>query len=179
MVSQPSGAAVFPRDRGGTTWSLLPYDKLIWAAGAECFVPDIPGKDLDGALTVRHLDDVFDLWDRLPNVRRAVVINGANFQLWAEASEQGRVAGANAAGDRIKYDAASYGTSFEGMNTRLFAVGDVGKEDKEYKLVEFRNEVENSFKKYWFHENLLCGRVLYGETRDAQELLNAFLNGGN
>lgn len=283
----------------------LSYDKLIWAAGAECFVPDIPGKDLRGVLTVRHLKDVFDIWNRLPNAKHAVVIgggvlglevaaelkkmrlgvtvlemaprimsrqlddetgdrlmaaaesygiqiltgvnitdilgeetvsgvriedgtifpadivvmscgnkatvdavldagaecaravkvnarmettlpdvyacgdcaeiNGANFQLWAEATEQGRIAGANAAGDRVKYDAISYGASFEGMNTRLFAIGDVGKGGKDYKLVEIRNEVEDSYRKYWFHENRLCGGILYGDTNNVQILTDAFI----
>lgn len=54
----------------------LSYDKLIWAASAECFVPNILPKELDGVFTVRHLNDVFDIWGRLPKARNAVVIGG-------------------------------------------------------------------------------------------------------
>ena len=37
------------------------YDKLIWAAGAECFVPPFAGGDKAGVLTIRHLKDVQNL----------------------------------------------------------------------------------------------------------------------
>jgi len=33
--------------------------------------------------------------------------NGANYAVWPEASEQGRIAGANAAGDQIVYAATA------------------------------------------------------------------------
>lgn len=279
----------------------LSYDKLIWAAGAECFVPDIPGRELDGVLTVRHLDDVFDLWNRLPKAKHAVVIGGGvlglevaaelkkmrlgvtvlemaprimsrqldhetgerlltaaesygvkiltgvnitdilgerkvsgvriedgtvfpaelvvvscgnratidamraagaecgrgvtvnekmettlsdiyacgdcaelggvNFQLWAEATEQGRMAGANAAGDCLTYDAAPCGASFEGMNTRLFTIGDVSEENRE--SVEYRDEIENSYRKYWFSNGTLVGGILFGNTEKTQMLTDA------
>ena len=51
---------------------------------------------------------------------------GINYALWSEAMEQGRVAGANAAGDIIHYNFATPGLTFNGMNTSLFAIGDQG-----------------------------------------------------
>lgn len=285
------------------------YDKFIYAMGAECFVPPIPGTDLNGVMTVRHLSDVFRIWERLPKAKTAVVIgggvlglevaselkkmrlavtvlemapklmsrqlddttadtliddaasygisihtgvnisaitgddavtgvvlddgthfkadlvvmscgnrantdvaqqagvscgrailvsdrmetnvpdlyaagdcvehDGVNYQLWAEAAEQGRVAGANAVGDRVKYVPVPLGASFEGMNTALFAIGDVGKGNKAYQHVEFRDEVENSCRKYWFHNKRLCGGVLYGNVDNIQILTNAFLAGSS
>ena len=293
------GTAVTAIDPTAKTASLsdgttLSFDKLICATGAECFVLPIPGKDLDGVITVRHLDDVHRIWAKLPKAKTAVVIgggvlglevaselkkarlkvtvleavpklmsrqlddetgevlmkaaedygipihtgvkiaeitgdgavsgvrlddgtlfpadlvvmscgnranvdfarqsgiscdraimvsermetnlpdiyaagdcaqlNGVNYQLWAEATEQGRVAGANAVGDRVKYTATPLGASFEGMNTKLFAIGDVGKTENNYQIVEYRDEIDNSYRKYWFVNNRLVGGILFGNT---------------
>jgi NADPH-dependent 2,4-dienoyl-CoA reductase/sulfur reductase-like enzyme/flavodoxin len=285
--------------------SALPYDKLIYALGAECFIPNIPGREQRGVFSIRSLSDVQAIWSLLPQAKTAVVIgggvlgleaaaelkkarlavtvlemapklmsrqlddetsaqliragadygiqiltgvqisgirgdgavtgvelddgsvfpadlvviscgarantqpasaagvacgravqvtpymetnlpdiyacgdcaelDGVNFQLWAEAAEQGRVAGANAVGDRVKYTAVPYGASFEGMNTSLYAIGDVGKEGKEYRIVEFRDEFAHSFYKYWFADNRLCGGILYGNTDRVQSLTDALV----
>lgn len=287
----------------------LHYDKLIYAMGAECFIPSIPGTELDGVLSVRHLKDVHNIWSRLPDAKKAVVIgggvlgleaaaelkkarlevvvlemapqimarqldaeaascliraadnygvkvhtnvsiakicgdskctgveladgtifpadivvmscgnkatvdvakaagikcaraiqvtskmetsvadiyasgdcaqiDGVNYQLWAEASEQGRVAGANAAGDTCKYVSIPYGASFEGFNTKLFAMGDVGKQDKSYKKVEFRDEISGCYRKYWFCDNRICGGILYGNTDTTQILSDAITQGSD
>ena len=45
--------------------------------------------------------------------------NGANYAVWPEASEQGRIAGANAAGDQIEYAATAPTLTFHGMNTEI------------------------------------------------------------
>ena len=283
----------------------VPYDKLIYAMGAECFVLPLPGNNLDGVITVRHLDDVYQIWEKLPKAKNAVVIgggvlglevaselkkarlkvtvleaapklmsrqlddetgevltkaakdygipihtnvkiselvgnntvsgvklddgtlfpadlvivscgnranidiakqagiscdraivvsermetnlhdiyaagdcvqlDGVNFQLWAEAAEQGRVAGANAVGDRIKYIPIPLGASFEGMNMKLFAIGDVGKNDINYQTVEYRDEIENSYRKYWFANNRLVGGILYGNTDRVPNLTDALI----
>lgn len=285
--------------------STLSFDKFICATGAECFVLPLPGNDLDGVITVRHLDDVHRIWARLPKAKKAVVIgggvlglevaselkkmrldvtvleaapklmsrqlddetsevlvkvareygipihtnvkiselvgddsvsgvwlddgtvfpadlvvmscgnranmdfakkagiscdraivvnermetnlpdiyaagdcaqlHGVNFQLWAEATEQGRVAGANAVGDRIKYASIPLGASFEGMNTKLFAIGDVGKSENNYQIVERRNEIENSYQKYWFVGNRLVGGILFGNTDHIQSLTDSLI----
>lgn len=285
--------------------STLLYDKFICATGAECFILPLPGKDLDGVITVRHLDDVRRIWAKLPKAKKAVVIgggvlgleaaselkkarlkvtvleaapklmsrqlddetsdtlvkvaekygipvytdvkiseiigdgsvsgvrladgtlfpadlvimscgnranidvakqagitcdraivvtermetnlpdiyaagdcaqlHGVNFQLWAEATEQGRVAGGNAVGDKVKYVPIPLGASFEGMNTKLFAIGDVGKTEHNYQVVEYRDEIEKSYRKYWFVGNRLVGGILYGNTDNIQMLTEALI----
>jgi len=272
----------------------LLYDKLIYGAGAECFIPPFIGKDKKGIFTIRHLADLKDLWSFMPSAKKAVVIgagalgleaaaelkrnyldvtvleagarpmprqideetadaliraasefgisiftgvtitemagdekveavlledgtsfpadivvvscgvranlgpaqsaglecgravkvnkymetnipdiyaagdcaelDGVNFQLWAEATEQGRVAGANAAGDKVSFISVPLGANFEGMKTAMYALGDVGTGGLDYKVVEYRNEVENSFRKYWFADDRVVGGVLFGNT---------------
>lgn len=285
----------------------LTYDRLIYAAGAECFVPPIKGSDKKGVFTIRHLSDVTEMWEMLPKAKKAVVIgagalgleaaaelkkmrldvtvlesaprlmmrlideetsdalikaaadygiaihtgvniaeitgegkaegvklddgrifaadivvvscgvranveaaktagvecaravvvnkymetntpgifaagdcaeiDGINYQLWAEATEQGRVAGANAAGDRTGFVSVPLGASFEGMNTAMYALGDVGKQDIEYKTVVYRDEIENSFRKYWFANGKLTGGILFGNTEKVPVLNEAIEKG--
>lgn len=89
--------------------------------------------------------------------------DGVNYQLWQEASNQGRVAGANAAGDRLTYANRPLGLSLEGFGTSLFAMGDPGKKDGvPYRTVETQDQVRNRHEKYWFFGGSLQGAVLIG-----------------
>lgn len=272
---------------------LVEYDKLIFATGAECFVPPIKGSDLGGVLTLRHLGDTLELADLMEESKTAVVIgggaigleaaselmraglkvtvleaapqivgrqidadtaallkekmaglgvqclegvnisaiegesrvtgvrldddrlfpadlvvmscgnrantqaamtagvkidraivvdqfmrtnvadiyacgdcaqlDGVNFQLWQEATDQGRTAGANAAGDKVAYANRPMGLSLEGFGTTLFAMGDAGKrEGVPYKTVTLQDGVKGSNEKYWFYGGSLEGAVLLG-----------------
>lgn len=53
-----------------------PYDKLIYAAGAECFVPPFEGSGKPGVITIRHLWDSEELLRRIERAKTAVVIGG-------------------------------------------------------------------------------------------------------
>jgi NAD(P)H-nitrite reductase large subunit len=52
------------------------YDKLVIALGAECFVPPLKGRELDGVFTIRTIADTAKIYAALPNVKSAVVIGG-------------------------------------------------------------------------------------------------------
>ncbi len=100
---------------------------------------------------------------------------GANFAIWPEASEQGRIAGANAAGDNLEYREVSSALTFNGMNTSLYAAGDNGKNPNLlYKTVEFKDMGKEQYRKYYFLNNRLCGIILIGDlsrmARMAEEL---------
>lgn len=89
--------------------------------------------------------------------------DGINYQLWQEATEQGRVAGANAAGEALTYAAPLLGLNLEGFGTTLFAIGDPGKkENVKYRTVEIKDSVSNTRENYWFAGNALQGAVLIG-----------------
>jgi len=57
----------------GTTFR---YDKCVYAMGAECFVPPIPGADGKNCATIRRLSDVERIENMLPGARSAAVIGG-------------------------------------------------------------------------------------------------------
>ncbi|MCD7819583.1 MAG: FAD-dependent oxidoreductase [Lachnospiraceae bacterium] len=271
----------------------ISYDRLIIATGAECFIPPFDGSEKEGVITLRHLDDIKRLRERMKNAQKAVVIGGGvlglevanallqrgihvavleaapqiigrqadadsakvlrekmtdlgvtclegvqieeilgkgraeavklktgeifpadfvivscgnhanieiaraagvqteraivvnqfmetnlpdvyacgdcvqydeiNFQLWAEASEQGRIAGANAAGEKTAYQPQLFGLNLKGFGTTLFAIGDPGRQnDRLYRIVEITDEVKDSRETYWFLEDFLQGAVLIG-----------------
>src|SRR5699024_12388243 len=52
---------------------------------------------------------------------------GINYAIWPQAMEQGKTAGANAAGEVTAYETVPAALSFHGMRTALFAAGDNGK----------------------------------------------------
>lgn len=99
---------------------------------------------------------------------------GINYAIWSEASEQGRIAGANAAGDALVYQEVSSGLSFHGMKTALFAAGDNGKNPNLiYKTVEFKDMGKKHYQKLYFLNNRLCGVILIGDMSRMAELTEA------
>ncbi|WP_229736237.1 nitrite reductase large subunit NirB [Novosphingobium endophyticum] len=53
-----------------------PYDKLLIATGSDPFIIPVPGKDLEGVVTFRDLDDVDKMLDAAGKGGNAVVIGG-------------------------------------------------------------------------------------------------------
>lgn len=54
----------------------LKYTKLIYALGAECFIPPIPGSDKKSVVAVRRLEDTRKIVALLPDVKHVAVIGG-------------------------------------------------------------------------------------------------------
>jgi len=54
----------------------LPYDRLLLATGASCFVPDIPGVKLPGVFVLRTLQDAAAMRAEAARCRRAIVVGG-------------------------------------------------------------------------------------------------------
>lgn len=91
--------------------------------------------------------------------------NGINYGIWPQALEMGKVAGANAVGDSLKYETVDAALTFNGMNTSLYAIGDNGKNPNiQYKTVEFKDPIKKTYTKYYFTNNRLCGVILIGDT---------------
>lgn len=99
---------------------------------------------------------------------------GVNYGIWPEAVEQGRTAGANAAGEPLEYQSVSPALTFHGMNTALFAAGDNGKNPNLlYKTVEFRDMGKGQYRKYYFLNNRLCGVILIGDLSEMAKMTAA------
>ena len=99
---------------------------------------------------------------------------GVNYAIWPQAVEEGKVAGANAAGEALEYTTVPAALSFHGMNTALYSIGDNGSNpDLVYKTVEFKDTARKQYEKYYFRNNRLCGVILIGDVSRMAELTEA------
>ncbi|MCC8102840.1 MAG: FAD-dependent oxidoreductase [Clostridiales bacterium] len=158
------------------TGEVFPADFVIVSCGnrANVKAAQEAGIQVERAIVVNHfmetsLPDIYACGD-------CAQCDGVNFQLWAEASEQGRIAGANAAGERIGYQAQVLGLNLEGFGTTLFAIGDPGKQSGvSYQLVKTTDEVAHSQEQYWFQGNALQGAVLIGRPDKTSDVTKAVI----
>ena len=99
---------------------------------------------------------------------------GINYAIWPQAAEEGKVAGANAAGEALEYAGVPAALSFHGMNTALYAIGDNGSNPElVYRTVEFKDTARKQYEKYYFRNNRLCGVILIGDVSRMAELTEA------
>lgn len=89
---------------------------------------------------------------------------GTNYAIWPQAVEQGKTAGANAAGEAAEYATVPAALTFNSINTSLYANGDTGKNPNLiYKTVEFKDMGRKQYEKCYFLNNKLCGVILIGD----------------
>ena len=146
---------------------VIPADLVIVSAGVRANVEPAKsaGIETDRALVVNermetNVQDIYACGD-------CAQYQGVNYAIWPQAVEQGKVAGANAAGDNLVYETVPAALNFHGMRTALFAAGDNGKNPNLiYKTAEFKDMAKKQYKKYYFLNNRLCGVILIGDVRD-------------
>ena len=65
------------------------------------------------------------------------------YGIWAVATEQGKIAGANAVGDNLEYLEKQQPINFIGMNTEVFSIGNIDVENiegiQENKFYDYKN----------------------------------------
>ena len=143
----------------------FPADLVIISAGVRANVglAKEMGLEIGRAVVVNErmetsLQDVYACGD-------CAEYEGMNYAIWPEAVEQGKTAGANAAGEEAEYRAVPAALTFHGLNTELYAAGDCGKNSNLlYKTAEFRDMGRKQYRKYYFLNDRLCGAVLLGDT---------------
>lgn len=152
----------------------IPANVVVVSCGvrANSLIAQQAGVELNRAIVVNdrmetNLPDLYAAGD-------CVEFEGMNYALWPEADNQGRVAGANAAGDDVRFAAETYGMAMHLCNTELYAIGRTcGSEP--FRTVEFRDPLRNTLKKYFFLHGHLCGVTLIGDTSElvrVTELVN-------
>ena len=101
-------------------------------------------------------------------------LENVNYQLWQEASAQGKTAGANAAGDRLLYHNEPMGLNLEAFGTALYAIGDPGKKPGSvYETVEIRDRVRGRMETYWYQGERLEGAVLISAPEKTADVFKA------
>lgn len=97
--------------------------------------------------------------------------DGKSGGLWIISSAQGKVAGANMAGDKIKYRKVPLATAFEGFGLNFFSVGDINSAQKTEVFQQ-----KNIYKKLSFIDNKLAGVLLLGDTSLSNKALTLVTN---
>ncbi len=72
LVAFDPAAKTLTFDRG----EVESYDKLLLATGARCFLPPIPGMELDGVMSLRELSDLEAIRARLHGGNKKVIVIG-------------------------------------------------------------------------------------------------------
>ena len=103
--------------------------------------------------------------------------NSLNYAILAQAMDEGKVAGNQAAGGGLTYHPKDAAIIFRGMNTALFAAGDAGKDPELiYQTKETYDADKKHYQKYYFTDGKLCGAILIGDTSSMGKLMTALKN---
>ena len=97
---------------------------------------------------------------------------GMNYGIWPEATQQGEIAGANAAGDIPVYVPEIPALTMNALNTSLYSIGAIGQAD------EVEGQAENdALKKLFYKDGKLVGAILIGDVSTMPAVRRAVLRG--
>ncbi|ERP30833.1 FAD-dependent oxidoreductase [Chitinivibrio alkaliphilus] len=93
------------------------------------------------------------------------IFNECYYGIWEPALEQGRVAGANMAGDEKRFAGKKYPATLHAFGTSLFALGDIhlSPQDKDVTIIRRRDDLKKALVTYYFQKNRLCGALFIGD----------------
>lgn len=101
------------------------------------------------------------------------VFKGRFDGIWETAIEQGKVAGADIAGDNVEYRPKVFGATLHAFGASLFSVGDIGAEkDATYERISSKDELARKYSKFYFKDGELVGGVLLGDVSKTNSLLS-------
>ena len=157
---------------------VIPADLVVISTGvrANAAIAKAAGVETDRGILVgptmeTNLPGVFACGD-------CAQFGKGNFALWPEAQAQGKIAGARAAGDAVEYTPIQPVLSFHGMDTELFALGDVGKNPElTYRTLELRDDERGHLARYYFTSGKLCGVNLAGDVSAMADCMAALEEG--
>lgn len=97
-----------------------------------------------------------------------VQLGNGNLAIWPAAIEMGKIAGANACGDKKIFKNENYPVSLEAMNTQVFSLGNINDFDKDISLKDNKNKV---YKKLFMKNNTLVGAILINDLSSTVKLI--------
>ncbi len=87
--------------------------------------------------------------------------------IWPAAAEQGRIAGANMAGDHLKYAGSMRMNAAEFFGLPLISTGVVKVKEPGYEILKRYHEDQNIFRKVVLKDGIVVGVVMVGEIENA------------
>ncbi|MGL4338152.1 MAG: FAD-dependent oxidoreductase, partial [Turicibacter sp.] len=107
-----------------------------------------------------------------------VEYNDLNVSLWSPAIAQGKVAGANAAGDNLSFEPLAEPLSLIAFDTEVFSIGNYPTSNlDQYKIITDSNHSTHELKKLYFKDDQLVYGVLFNNMAKANVLLNGIRKG--
>jgi NAD(P)H-nitrite reductase large subunit len=104
-------------------------------------------------------------------------LNGRIYGNWPAASEMGKTAGANAAGEEAAFKDFVSSVVFNAMNSQIFSVGDVKTAGNNVEVLSSVNAEKRIYKKLFFKDKKLVGGILMGDTKRSVRLMKAVQSG--
>jgi len=111
------------------------------------------------------LDDIYAAGDLIEH-------RGRFYGIWPAALEQGRVAGAAMAGQKVEYAGTVLSNSLKVVGIDLFSAGEIDVEGALESLVS-QNAAQNTYRKLVTQDNVLVGAILLGDLRGSKEIEQA------
>ncbi|MDV4152606.1 FAD-dependent oxidoreductase [Clostridium sp. AL.422] len=105
--------------------------------------------------------------------------DGVYYGNWPAAIEMGKVAGANATGDKVKFEKFVSSTIFQAMNTEVFSAGTINFDDPSLEKVGYLDSLNNKYSKLFFKNNKLVGGILIGDVKSSVKIMEGIQNGEN
>ena len=154
--------------------NLIPADIVIISTGVKQNIALAQGIGIETTRSIVVNDKMETGKEDIYACGDCAEFEGVNYAIWPQATDMGKVAGANAAGDEMIYKKTIPAVTFNGINTSIFSIGDVGKsEDKKYKTKEYCDEESQIYEKLYFFNSRFCGGILVGDTTKSGVLLKA------
>jgi nitrite reductase (NADH) large subunit len=97
---------------------------------------------------------------------------GRFYGIWPAALEQGRVAGAAMAGEKVKYEGTVISNVLKVVGIDLFSAGEIDAEGKMEAVVR-KDEAKGIYRKLVLENNAIIGAILLGDIRGSKEIQNA------
>ncbi|MCQ1530310.1 NAD(P)/FAD-dependent oxidoreductase [Lutispora saccharofermentans] len=140
---------------------IIETDFVILSTGVRASIGPFKdaGLDIGRAITVNELmetnvENIYAAGD-------AAEFDGNNYCIWPIAMSQGKVAGCNAAGKKLKYEDMKPFTQLKIHGIALFTIGNIFAEDCDV-LEEF-NKDDRKYVKFFVKDNIIIGAVVFGD----------------
>jgi nitrite reductase (NADH) large subunit len=96
---------------------------------------------------------------------------GTVYGLWEPARFQGAIAGQNAAGNPAEFGGVPRMNTLKVLGIDMFSIGIITPEDGSY--TEISAESDGVYRRFLFHDNLLAGAILVGDTKITAAIVRA------
>ncbi len=169
------------RDAGGLHVELeggksLEADMVLISAGVRpaLTLGKSVGLEIDKGVKVNDqmktdLDEIYAAGDLIEH-------RGRFYGIWPAAMEQGKVAGAAMAGQKVEYHGTVISNTLKVVGIDLFSAGEIDVEGTLESMV-IKDEANNTYRKLVIKEEVLVGAILLGDIRGSVEIQQAIKKG--